>query len=406
MPATDACSRPNVSSRASGAALLAAALLAPLGLLGVGGAPATASANGSPLQRCVSPVVLGVPVTTQRLAEGVRLRAWDLPDASSTSAAQVRLTVVDSAPSAARLVPRIRKLPDAVDPMKLANGDALVALVNSGYFDYLADGDLEPVGPIAIDGRVVYAAPGYARVLRLDPQAGSPLAITARLKGALRTAGVAIPIAAVNTTRLATTGATIYTEDWSRPTTPRAGTRVLVRDDTILTIDHGSGRPPAGALALQIPRQWRAASGRLLPGMKVSTSARLVDPHGAAIHTAVGRGTMVLNGGRLANDCTTSAIQSRPRTLLAWDLNGHVWVATATSGRPDAGEGIRLGGTTTQQVATWLHQLGAGNAVAFDGGGSTIMLARIGGRLARVDLPANTWRRPIPVGLALLAPRP
>jgi hypothetical protein len=70
----------------------------------------------------------------------------------------------------------------------------------------------------------------------------------------------------------------------------------------------------------------------------------------------------------------------------------------------DGGQGgYRLGGSTLHQLGDWLRSVGATNAVALDGGGSTTMLAKLSGDYHRVDLPDGVWIRDIPQGVALIA---
>ena len=62
--------------------------------------------------------------------------------------------------------------------------------------------------------------------------------------------------------------------------------------------------------------------------------------------------------------------------------------------------GYRLGGSTIHQMGDWLKQLGATEAVSFDGGGSTAQFIAPGGSVSRIDLPESEWIRNIPVGIA------
>jgi len=53
-------------------------------------------------------------------------------------------------------------------------------------------------------------------------------------------------------------------------------------------------------------------------------------------------------------------------------------------------------------LAEIAQQLGATDAVRVDGGGSTTMIIKLKNALQRLDLPAESWYRPIPVGIAIV----
>ena len=74
----------------------------------------------------------------------------------------------------------------------------------------------------------------------------------------------------------------------------------------------------------------------------------------------------------------------------------------STSGRPDTWGGYRVGGATIAEMATWLKKMGATHAVNLDGGGSTILLINKQDSFVRVDLPKNSYRRPVPNAVAFV----
>lgn len=64
--------------------------------------------------------------------------------------------------------------------------------------------------------------------------------------------------------------------------------------------------------------------------------------------------------------------------------------------------GMRMGGSTTDQMGQWLMQLGATDAVLLDGGGSTTLEMNDpedGWR--RLDLPEGAWYRALANAFAL-----
>jgi exopolysaccharide biosynthesis protein len=88
--------------------------------------------------------------------------------------------------------------------------------------------------------------------------------------------------------------------------------------------------------------------------------------------------------------------------LLGWDDKGRIYMMVSTSGRADTWGGYRIGGATIAEMATWLKARGATHAVNLDGGGSTILLINKQGSFVRVDLPKNSYRRPVPNAVAFV----
>ena len=141
-------------------------------------------------------------------------------------------------------------------------------------------------------------------------------------------------------------------------------------------------------------------------GAKVSIKRSFKTTSGNAYDTVFGIGSTLISKGLVVAPCSGNSDTVRPRTAVGWDDNGNVYVATTTMGRdwPDGGQGgYRLGGSTVHQMADWLRDQGATNAVSLDGGGSTTMLAKLGGTYKRVDLPDGVWIRWIPIGVALIS---
>jgi ABC-type Fe3+ transport system substrate-binding protein len=91
---------------------------------------------------------------------------------------------------------------------------------------------------------------------------------------------------------------------------------------------------------------------------------------------------------------------------MGWNENGDVWFANTTMGvrnSADVFNRFRLGGSSVHQLATWLKEVGATQAVMLDGGGSTTMYRLTEtGSYKRVELPASEWVRVVPQGLGMV----
>ena len=113
----------------------------------------------------------------------------------------------------------------------------------------------------------------------------------------------------------------------------------------------------------------------------------------------------MINGVIVAN-CSPGHEDIRPRTAIGWNENGDVWFVTTTMGVRNAADifnRFRVGGSTVHQLTQWLKELGATQAVAVDGGGSTTMYVKQPTNdFKRVDLPETEWVRPVPQGITMV----
>ena len=117
------------------------------------------------------------------------------------------------------------------------------------------------------------------------------------------------------------------------------------------------------------------------------------------------RQNMIINGVVVAR-CSPAWEDIRPRNAIGWNENGDVWFANTTMGvrnSADVFNRFRLGGSSVHQLATWLKEVGATQAVMLDGGGSTTMYRLTEtGSYKRVELPASEWVRVVPQGLGMV----
>jgi hypothetical protein len=145
---------------------------------------------------------------------------------------------------------------------------------------------------------------------------------------------------------------------------------------------------------------------KLTVGQKVTFVNTYTSAKDRLITSASGRGPRLLLHGTNLSTCAGSSMTHRPRTAIGWNSSGRFWVVTATMGKDNNDGGFRVGGCTLRQMGDWLHQLGATEAVRFDGGGSVTQYMSVNGVAKRIDIPADpkdghaAWVRDIPVGIA------
>jgi hypothetical protein len=120
--------------------------------------------------------------------------------------------------------------------------------------------------------------------------------------------------------------------------------------------------------------------------------------------TAAGRGPRIVQGGKMIWICALHNKDLRPRTAIGWNQDGQIWFVTSSRGLQAYDIGYRQGGSTSSQMAQWLLQLGATEAILLDGGSSTAMYIdkpEEGPRLSRFDLPETSWVRNLANGFSL-----
>ena len=120
--------------------------------------------------------------------------------------------------------------------------------------------------------------------------------------------------------------------------------------------------------------------------------------------TAAGRGPRIVQGGKMIWICAQHNKDHRPRTAIGWNQDGQIWFVTSSRGLMAYDFGYRQGGSTSSQMAEWLIELGATEAILLDGGSSTAMYIdhpEEGPRLKRVDIPDTSWVRDLANGFSI-----
>ena len=120
--------------------------------------------------------------------------------------------------------------------------------------------------------------------------------------------------------------------------------------------------------------------------------------------TAAGRGPRIVQGGKMIWICAQHNKDHRPRTAIGWNQDGQIWFMTSSRGLMAYDFGYRQGGSTSSQMAQWLIELGATEAILLDGGSSTAMYIdhpEEGPRLKRIDVPDTSWVRDLANGFSI-----
>ena len=256
---------------------------------------------------------------------------------------------------------------------------------------------------IKVGDRLTYVAPKKAKTSRFL-RTGLSTNGTVKLPD-----GKVFSIRAVNDhTAKIRYGAVLFTSKLFPKTSKLAATVVTDLTGKVLAIypDGKSLNVAANQLVLQVAQETVPLVQSLKVGAKLAISNTYSIKKALPLYAAFGDRENTMINGVIVADCTPGHEDIRPRTAIGWNENGDVWFATTTMGVRNAADvfnRFRLGGSSVHQLTTWLKELGATQAVAVDGGGSTTMYVKNQAQgYVRVDLPASEWVRNVPQGITML----
>jgi hypothetical protein len=196
--------------------------------------------------------------------------------------------------------------------------------------------------------------------------------------------GVGIDLAGVNVDRVKD-GVTLYTPAFGSKTPSGSGVVELVARAqdagqigrlgspaglTLVEVETGGGTQIAsGTVVISAAGAAKAAVQTLWDHRGGAATLRLATS--PSVRETIGVQPVVLSGGRRVFPSSGAFYTHRePRTLLAWNGAGDVWFVTV-DGRQSSSKGWSLA-----EAAGFLTDLGASDAVNFDGGGGTTFVVR------------------------------
>ena len=250
-------------------------------------------------------------------------------------------------------------------------------------------------------GKLLYSPVGWSDVIAID-DSGTVFAGRVRTKARYRVVDRAYAIQSVNYPRLAAGQVTAFTSAWSRAYLPRNLWTAHVQGGKVITVlspRDGVRLPREGVVLAATTREGLAG---LAEGVAVEVTIDPKSKRERPLTFASGHGGLVLKRGQVQRICSAYENLLRPRTLIAWNGKGDLWLLVASSGLPDPPDGIRRGGATKMQMAAFARSLGATDAAILDGGGSTVLLTHESSKVRRLDLPTTSWIRPVPTVWAVV----
>src|SRR5882757_4716581 len=300
-------------------------------------------------------------------------------------------------------------LTDTADevPSSMAHRTGAVAGVNADFFEIYASG--RPEGMVDIDGRLV-KSPDPNRPWDLWVRTDGSIGIGAETYAGSVTAGSdSHPITSVNTVNDLSGDALVRV-------TPDLGTPAPIPSSTVVS-GHRSGtnfvvdsisqnvtdlpQLPAGSedlVGTATSGQWLTTHAQ--PGAQLNVAEKLSPDND--IRQAVSGGAILVQNGQRAVPLQGPGENNvnNPETAVGVTKDGNHAIFAAFDGHQteDAAQGL-----TRPQLAGWMMQHGAYNAILFDSGGSTQMVGRLPGQTQAsvLNVPSDGHERPVANGLFL-----
>jgi len=260
-----------------------------------------------------------------------------------------------------------------------------IAAVNGGYFRTTGVARGEPVGMLAIGGKLLSEPVNKRAALAVADDGKTMLAAIVRVdfKAGLRVANkIAREINGFNRPR-EKDELIVFTPEFHRTTlTGPDGVEIAVARGRVATVNDNVGSlpiPPAGLVisASGKAREWALIN--LKRGTKVEVRTEMNANPAIPFNPdfIIGAGPRLLAAGKfVANEEAASYSESlmrlrHPRTAIGWRADGHLILVTVDGRQPQKSVGM-----TIEELAKLMTELGCVEAMNLDGGGSTTMVIR------------------------------
>lgn len=316
--------------------------------------------------------------TLRRLDERGRLTGW----------------VLEADPARYRAVPVLAKGVVAGRATVSAMSDMAraVAAVNASYF--APSGDI--LGLLKMDGTVVGTTYFRRSAVGFD-DAGKTFFGPVDYSGTVTLGRVRFPVGGVDAERGADS-LVIYNHYYSATThTNEYGQEYIIKGGRVASVSASNTAIPRDGLVISVHGKARDAFAQV----KVGDSARVDEQMGAlweTLPTVIGAGPMLVKDGRVHVTAAEEEFPSditvgrAPRTAFGVTADGRYLLAVVD------GRQSHSIGCTLQEMAEFMLQFGAVDAINFDGGGSSALV--VGGKLE--NSPSDGAERAVGSALALL----
>ena len=277
---------------------------------------------------------------------------------------------------------------------KMAQNLGLPVAVNASYFD--------------TDGWVVGVTKSKGRLLSVEESPHSAYILTHKQPGIIKDVaysgylelkdGGRLPIKGMNRMRIAD-DCVIYNEAFATHThTNRWGREIRIRNGRVEAVSTLGNMPiEPGTMVVS----GHGSSAAALKEFSIGDPAKLVESLGNTAaeeaEVVVGAGPLLIEQGKInvrtreESIAQDIAVGRAPRTALGITADGSL-LLVVVDGRSSSSQGMSL-----QELAEFMLQLGAKDALNLDGGGSSEMVLK--GRI--VNHPSDGRERPVSIGLGL-----
>jgi hypothetical protein len=381
---------------------LAAAAVGLLGVVpGVGLTHASAQQHGHGGCPAAESLVPGTTFHNHRLARGVKMSVGTAKDAKGT--VNIHVLRVDLTRKAISVTPLMRSIGERMNLSTLARHHRrLVAATNTGYFDFVSGA---PTDPLIVGGRPLVMSKAHQRVVGIGAD-GRLESGNVWLSSSLTAHATTEPVDALNET-YPPSGIGVYSPRWGSASVPghwNVETKAVTRGAVSSAARSGQTvtLPNRGYLlqARGIPATTVLLSTHI--GTKVSVRTKVKTDAREPFVQAYGVGVQIVKraGHALSGfSCNSSQTKTPARTAIGWTNGGRTMVIALVADHPHTS----MHGLDEDQMSKLMVQLGVSQAYAFDGSGSTELLAKTRGSsgLKLQTYPADGQERPMPVGLGI-----
>jgi len=229
-----------------------------------------------------------------------------------------------------------------------------------------------------------------------------------RAIGSISSTNTTLNFDSINYGYLSPYGATLFDQNYESTTKSGRVTLRIQPDDLgrlVVKNVYRQGyytKVDAGGYIVQVSSTLASTALRFKAGDIVTISRSYRSVAKSQFINAAGRGPRILQNGKFIWVCSDHSNDYRPRSAIGWNQDGQVWLITSSRGENANDNGMRMGGSATDQIGLWLQQLGATDAVLLDGGGSTTMeIKHPEDGWQRFDLPDEAWYRSLANAFAI-----
>jgi len=249
-----------------------------------------------------------------------------------------------------------------------------IVAINGSYFN-MDPGDAFPVGFLMLDGRVVYFSHTHRSAFGLTRD-NIPLFGYPRTRGSIyvEDTGEYFYIDGMNRERSANQAIVYTTEFGARTTTKRSELEIVVERGVVKEIGSRNMRIPADGFVISLAGDAMKYKKLFRIGAPVKLYF-VIEAEWLRVFNSLTGGPMLIRGGRIVVQETQSeqfkrSIHERnPLTAVASTANGHLLFVVVDGRRPNFSVGLSY-----MELSDFLRGIGAVNAIAMDGGGSSIMV--------------------------------